>query len=187
MGYLREVTMERVWKPIKDYEGYYEVSSDGLVRSLERRVPYRIKGFTRRQLGRIMSPARDGYGYLFVVLHRNSVKKTKKVHQLVAETFIGEVDGKQVNHKDGDTNNNNVDNLEYVTPRENTWHAINVLGRRRDGEYHWHSKITNEDVVRMRELYKTGKYTQFDLSDIFGIHRGQISKILNHKSWGNIL
>jgi hypothetical protein len=176
----------RKWKPIKGYEGFYEVSNDGLVKSLERRVPYRIKGYTRRQKERIMKPSEDGYGYPFVILNRGGKGKTRKVHQLVAETFIGKEKGKQVNHKDGNTRNNHVDNLEYVTPKENTWHAITELGHRRDGEHHWHSKVINEDVKKMRKMYKTGDYTQFDLSDIFGIHRGQISKILNHKSWKNI-
>jgi hypothetical protein len=176
----------RKWKPIKGYEGYYEVSNDGLVRSLDRYVAGRLPGVKRFAKGKELTSVPDGYGYPFICLNKKSRKKYKKIHQLVAETFIGKEKGKQVNHKDGDPSNNCVENLEYVTPKENTWHGITELGHRRDGEYHWHSKVTNEEVKRMRKMYKTGDYTQSDLSDIFGIHRGQISKILNHKSWKNI-
>lgn len=176
----------REWKPIKGYEDFYEVSNDGLVKSLERRVPYRIKGYTRRHKERLLSQYNDSYGYKIVSLYKDGKSKMKGVHRLVTETFIGKEKGKQVNHKDGNTANNYVDNLEYVTPKENTWHGITELGHRRDGEHHWHSKVTNEDVKKMRKMYKTGDYTQFDLSEIFGLHRGQISKILNHKSWKNI-
>lgn len=180
------IMKNREWRPIKGFEGFYEVSSDGLVRGLDRYVPGRISGTKRFARGKILTAVEDGYGYPFVVLNMNGTKKTKKVHQLVAETFIGREKGKQVNHKDGNKQNNCVGNLEYMTAKENTWHSIEVLGNRRDCENHWHSKITQKQVDKMRRMYATGEYTQNQLSKIFGIHRGQISKIVNYKSWINI-
>lgn len=186
MEYLREVIMtnKEIWKPIKGYEGYYEISNMGRVKSLERMVPYSVSGFFRKQYKFYLKAVGDGYGYLFVCLHKKGIKKYKKIHQLVASAFVrGERDGLQVNHKNGIITDNSPENLEWVTPRENTLHAIEVLGKRRDKENHWKHKITIAQVEEMRELYKTGKYSQVELAKRYGIHRGQLSKICNHKAW----
>lgn len=174
----------RVWKSIKGFEGFYEVSNDGLIKSLDREVPYRIVGLKMKIKGKMLTPVKDGYGYPFVVLQKYGYKKTKKVHQLVAETFIEKPGIEyQVNHIDGNKENNFVGNLEYVTPKENTIHAINVLGKVRAKETHWKHKITLFQVEEMRRLYKTGKYSQKDLAEKYGIHRGHLSKICNNKAW----
>lgn len=176
--------MERIWRPVKDYEECYEVSNDGLVRSLDRMVPHSRKGFFRREKGKPLSPATDGYGYFFVSLSSNGRKRLPKIHQLVAENFIGKPEGDyQVNHKSGDKKDNRVENLEYVTPKENTLHSINELGHRRDGINHWKHKLTVAQVEEMRKLYKTGDFSQIELAKRYGIHRGQLSKICNYKSW----
>lgn len=175
---------KEIWKPIKGFEGYYEISNMGRVKSLERMVPYRILGLYRKQEGQILSAASDGYGYLFVILNKNRTKKTGKIAILVAEAFVsGKKEGLQVNHKNGVKTDNRSENLEWVTPRENTLHAIEVLGKRRDKENHWKHKITIAQVEEMRELYKTGLFSQTELAKRYGIHRGQLSKICNHKSW----
>jgi len=178
------MTNKEIWKPIKGYEGYYEISNMGRVKSLERMVPYRILGLYRKQRELIMKPAKNGYGYYFVYLNKNSTKKMCLVARLVAMAFVdGERDGLQVNHKNGIVTDNRPENLEWITPKENTWHAIMVLGKRRDKENHWKHKITIAQVEEMRELYKTGKYSQVELAKRYGIHRGQLSKICNHKAW----
>ena len=175
---------KEVWRPIRGYEGYYEVSNKGRVRGLDRTVPYRIQGLYRRHKGRILSAASDGYGYLFVILYKNGVRKTGKIAILVAEAFVpGRKDGLQVNHRNGVKVDNRPENLEWVTPRENTIHAIGVLGKKRDKENHWKHKVTTVQVEEMRKLYKTGKYSQVELAKRYGIHRGQLSKICNYKSW----
>ena len=166
--------MEPKWKDVSDFKGLYSISNSGLVKSFHRNGV------------KILKPGISTYGYEFVVLQKNGYKKTKLIHQLVIENFSGKCpEGMQVNHKDGNKRNNDVKNLEYVTPRENTIHAIEVLGKKRSCEHHWKSKITQEQVDKMRKLYKTGKYVQTELGKMFGIHRGQVSKICNHKSWVN--
>lgn len=103
------------WRPIYGYEGLYEVSSYGRVRSLDR---YEVNnlGYKRLLKGKILSPGirKDGY---FVVSLRN---KMFRVHRLVAQAFIPNPDElPQVNHKDEDKSNNNVDNLEWCDSKYN--------------------------------------------------------------------
>ena len=104
--------MKEEWKNIAGYEGLYEVSNMGRVRSLN----------YNRRIGKIkvLKPQNNGQGYLVVKLSKNREGKRFKVHRLVAQTFIPNPFGKpQVNHKDENKTNNNVENLEWVTAKEN--------------------------------------------------------------------
>ena len=99
--------MEEQWKPIKGYEGLYEVSNMGRVKSFN----YYNAGITA-----ILHPGIDGGGYQFVILQHNGNKKHYKVHRLVAEHFIQNPhDYKYVNHKNEIKIDNNVNNLEWCT------------------------------------------------------------------------
>lgn len=105
-----------MWKDIKGYEGYYQVSDEGFVRRI-------LKDGSTRILKN-----RDGSKYYTVALSKDCVQKCHAVHRLVAETFLERPEGiVEVNHKDGNKKNNHVSNLEWVTPRENFYHAINEL------------------------------------------------------------
>lgn len=120
--------MEEIWKPIKGYENRYEVSSMGRVRSYDvvRHCVSSIgKEFTITLPGRIRKP-NVMKGYHCIALIRDGNVKVVKIHRLVAEAFISECPGPeyQINHKDGNKGNNCVDNLEWVTPKENTQHAF---------------------------------------------------------------
>ena len=119
--------MEEVWRSIAGYEGLYEVSNHGRVKSLPRTLPHDEHG-TWRLNGKILKPGlagQHGNQYLIVVLHSGHGKqKVHRVHRLVAETFLDKVPGKTVvNHKDCNRLNNAVSNLEWCTPLENTQHA----------------------------------------------------------------
>lgn len=115
--------MEEVWKPVKGYEEYYEVSNLGRVRSLDRVIvkPHPKTGVLMeyRHKGRIMKPSKVGVGvgYLSVVLSRNKADhKTSSIHRMVASAFIpNPYNFKTVNHKDENPLNNKVDNLEWCT------------------------------------------------------------------------
>lgn len=102
-----------IWKPIAGTKGLIEVSNEGRVRSLLRGYPRVLKTQTDNK----------GYHRLRVTIERE--KMSYKVHREVAKAFIPNPDNlPQVNHKDGDKNNNAVDNLEWVTNRDNAHHAI---------------------------------------------------------------
>lgn len=95
------------WKPITDYVGLYEVSSEGRVRNVK--------------TGKILKPKNNRRGYLFVGLHKNGAVKNRYIHRLVAQAFIPNPNKlPEVNHKDEIKANNNLDNLEWVSHRDNS-------------------------------------------------------------------
>lgn len=101
--------MTEIWKDIKGYEGIYQVSSRGKVRSFHFGKNIKILRFSIRG------------GYANVILYKNKKRKTFSVHRLVAEAFIDNPnDLPEVNHKDEDKLNNQVENLEWCTPKYNS-------------------------------------------------------------------
>lgn len=114
------------WKDIDGFEGVYQVSNYGRVKSLDRIVEHVGKKsmmWKQFKKGRIIKPVKDDKGYLMIRLHTDK-KYCIRIHKLVAETFIQRIEGKsEVNHKDGNKENCHVDNLEWCTRLENIQHA----------------------------------------------------------------
>lgn len=111
----RENDRLEVWKDIKNYEGFYQGSNLGRVKSLER-----IDCIGHHRKERILKPKKDKYGYLQVNLWKNGKKKTFTVHRLVAEAFIPNPNNLPcINHKDECKTNNNVNNLEWCDNKYN--------------------------------------------------------------------
>ena len=114
--------MKEQWKPINRYEGLYEISNLGRVKSLDR-----IDKIGRLHKGRILKLSKDGGGYPFVNLFKDGVRSTRKVHHLVAEAFLGKCPKEyEVNHIDENKSNNSCDNLEYVTRHDNLVHGTRM-------------------------------------------------------------
>jgi len=169
-----------VWKEVKGYEGLYEVSNQGHVKSLDR-----FDRLGRKCKGQVLKQALFKNGYLYVCLYKDgSPKRSFQVHRLVAKSFIANPENKpQVNHIDGDKTNNSTDNLEWSTRSENMRHAI-VTGLKDmpNGEEHWSSKLTESQVLEIYIRVHKGE-TQQKLADEFKIGRKQISLIKLGKSW----
>lgn len=119
-----------LWLPVTGYEGVYEVSNAGQVRSVDRMV-HRGGGTTRKAKGVILRAAPTSTGRLTVALSLDGKHRTHLVHRLVAVAFLGSPpEGTEVCHNDGDASNNRVTNLRWDT------HASNMLDAIRDGANH---------------------------------------------------
>ena len=108
-----------VWRDVVGYDGYYQVSNRGNVRSVTRK-----DSIGRKIGGRILKPRYDRGGYLLINLCKNGKVRTKLIHRLVAERFIPNPESlPQINHIDEDKANNNVENLEWCTSKDNINHG----------------------------------------------------------------
>ena len=118
-----------VWKDIKGYEGIYQVSSHGRIKSLDRFSRYKGKEDKNRiERGKLKKYTVTEKGYLKTTLFKNGKGTTREIQRIVAETFIENPMNKtQVNHIDGIKTNNHVENLEWVTPKENSVHRAKIL------------------------------------------------------------
>ena len=113
-----------IWKAVKDYEGLYEVSNTGRVRSLERKVRSGKGCPTRTLRGAVMRP-QVSRGYVRLMLCKDGKRKWHSVHRLVAMAFLPNPEELAViNHLDGNKGNNHIGNLQWCTPSENALHAF---------------------------------------------------------------
>lgn len=172
--------MER-WKSIEGFEGLYEVSDEGRVRSLPRVVPFRVN-FFRSVKGGGKALTIDKDGYLMVSLSKFGVPYCRKVHRLVADAFLdrGEAD-EDVNHKDGSKANNRWNNLEWCTHKENSEHAAqsDLMAY---GSRHGIAKLTELDIPVIRQLFYQG-WTYRAISENFEVSVATISDVIKGKTW----
>ncbi len=141
--------MSEEWRDIPGYEGYYQASDLGRVRSLDRIITDRNgKSFFKR--GKILKPAVKKTGYLMVALNMNAVVATPSVHSLVALCFLGKrPEGFEVCHGNGDPSDNGLENLRYDTPASN---AADILLHGRNKERNkthckWGHEFTEENTA----------------------------------------
>ena len=154
------------WKQVPGYEGLYEVSNLGRVKSLGR--PRCLRG------GRILKQQDNGFGYLLCQLCKAGKRRMASTHRLVAAAFIPNPDDKpQVNHKDGCKHNNRADNLEWCTNSENQLHKFRVLGCKSYGGPKKHKVICCETGVVYASAYDAQRAT--------GIRRANISNVAFHR------
>lgn len=141
--------MTEEWRPVVGYEGLYEVSNTGQVRSLDR---YDINGRFLR--GKTLKLLECTNGYLMIKLHKNGIIKNILVHRLVAEAFIPVVEGlSEVNHKDEDKKNNSVDNLEWCSKKYNNNYGTKIERQKRTMFNLGYWKEGNNNKDRCRKYY----------------------------------
>nr|WP_195461842.1 NUMOD4 domain-containing protein [Alistipes sp. D31t1_170403_E11] len=171
------------WRDIRGFEGYYQVSDRGRVRSLER---YIIRnGTTVLQEERILSPWR-GYTSLYhcVRLYKDGNRKKYSVHRLVAEHFLPNwTPTLEVNHIDGNRDNNDVHNLEMCTHQENVRHSIIHLLKNDYGEKSANAKLTNAQAREIRTRYHSGQSTQAALAAQYDVSSQTVSAIIRYKKY----
>lgn len=163
--------MTERWRDIKGFEGLYQVSDLGRVRSLDRKIHVDRRGTRSYDIvsrGKVLRqtvrrPEMLG-SYLFVGLAKHGKYSQRFTHRLVADAFLEKVDGKtQINHKDGNKQNNRLDNLEWVTPKENSIHAIK-------------SGLRSWDKLKKRVVRSDGK-TFDSASDAARFMNGSVANI----------
>lgn len=162
--------MEEIWRKIKRFEGFYEVSNLGRVRSLPRKHSPGLN---------ILKPLYHSGGYSVIDLRKpHEKKKHFLAHRLVAIAFIPNPQSKpDVNHKDSNRKNNKVDNLEWATRKENLHHA-HLKDR-----MVWNKKtrtISEEQVREIKNRYKAGE-KQNKMAKEFKVSRSWICIIINNR------
>jgi hypothetical protein len=169
----------KTWKDIKGYEGLYQASNDGEIKSLIKRQGKEI----------ILKQGIDKCGYCIVTLCKNKIKKTKTVHRLIALTFLKSTE-KQVNHKDGNKKNNKLDNLEFVSAKQNINHALKngllkpntikiaELKRRIVLQI---DPITNKIINKYISAHEASRITKFNRGNISTCCR--LKKIMYNYKW----
>ncbi|MGN1298135.1 MAG: NUMOD4 domain-containing protein [Clostridia bacterium] len=172
--------MEEVWKDIDGYEGLYQVSNLGRVKSFDRYVKNKMSNKNIKK-GRVLRPCVSKYGYLNVNLVKNTKGKTSAIHRLVAIAFIENPENKLcVNHIDGNKKNNNVYNLEWVTHSENNIHAIKTgLRKKMKGKNHYKRPVNqytlNGKFIKRWESLK-------DVKDAWNLKSNHISDCCKGKT-----
>lgn len=175
------------WLSVKGYEGIYEVSDHGNVRSLDRLVWNKANHKFQKTKGIVLKPKKSKFGYLIVTLYdAQSNSKMHLVHRLVMRTFFGELSTrKYVNHIDGNKENNHLSNLEWCTPGENNRHAFET-GLKKSGGDRKQAKLTNENVSEARKLYASRHYSMGELAIKYGVSEKAISNALHGRTFKNV-
>nr|DAQ29436.1 MAG TPA: homing endonuclease [Caudoviricetes sp.] len=159
--------MNEIWKDIEGYEGLYQVSNLGRVKSFDS-----IDKLGRIRKGRVLKGIKDVKGYLLVNLYKNSIVYTKRLHRLVAETFIPNLENKpQVNHIDENKANNIVSNLEWMTAKENINHG--TRNERMSRTQSIPIIATNIKTGESQEFYGTAECARQ-----LALHHGNITSVL---------
>lgn len=172
---MREKFVIETWKPVKGYKGYYSVSSLGRVRRDKASVGTRIK---------ILKTGLCGGNYHRFTLHKNGIAKAVLLHRVIIESFIGKCPkGKEVNHIDGNRLNNSINNLEYVTSKENNAHARNLGLWDCRGSKCGKATLTDEQVLSIRNEYSDGKVSQRFLARKYKTTQANVWDIIHGNTW----
>lgn len=179
--------MNEIWKPVVGYEGLYEVSDRGRVRSVSG-VTMRSDGKSYTRTGKQLSGA-TVCGYICYTLCRPdpvAPLRMYKAHRLVAAAFIGQPpnDKPTVNHRNGNKSDNVVCNLEYASASDQQRHRLRVLKKLQpNGEACWCSKNTWGRVAIIRAMWESGEYKQTEIGEVMSLDKRIIWGIVHNKTW----
>lgn len=188
---LLSINLMENWHKIKNTNGLYWITKTGRVKVLARTISFKRKG---KLILRKLSAAEckviiDERGYKSVAINVNSNKKCIRIHRILADLFIPRDKNRklEVNHKDGVKLNNDISNLEWVTHGENVIHAEKMgLFRHPKGEEQINAKLTEKDVIEIREQYHLHNKSAYSISRERGINESHIWSIVNNVWWKHI-
>lgn len=172
---------EERWRQVREWEGLYEVSNMGRVRSLSRWVAAR----DGRKLveGRILKLVVGRFGYHKVSLQDGIRVKHTNIHRLVAQSFLPGT-GEVVRHLDGDPSNSRVDNLAWGSYKDNE-EDKRRHGRVPSGERH-HAAVLNETLVRSIQQMSGQGFSQLRIAKELGLNRGVIGQVVRGERWTHV-
>lgn len=170
MGYFINLLPEK-WLPIQGYETYYQISDHGRVKSLRTK--------------KILKPFINHKGYYSVDLRVDGKRKTMKTSRLVAVHFLGLQEGKEVNHINGDKFDNFLDNLEWVTHRENCIHKVRVL-KKQIGSDSGMAKLNEVQVSEIKALLAADRMPKKRIAEMFDISIYTINDIKAGRTWRHV-
>ena len=179
--------MTEIWWSVPGFEGLYEASNLGRIKSLDRMVPGRSKSsstYMRRSPGGLLHPTVGRGGYLFVGLSKDGTQGMRSAHSVIAETFLGPRPAERYTcHRDGNPANNALANLYYGTPSENVADARRH-GTLSVGERAGSAKLSEADVRFIRA--HAGVLSQSAMAARFGVGQSQISRIVSGIRWAHL-
>lgn len=170
------------WRDIKGFEGLYQISCKGKVKSLKRIIDRGDKGkYIRKE--RLLSLSFDKDGYIKVCIQKNGKRIYTNTHIIVAKTFIPNPNNlPEVNHKDGIKSNNCKNNLEWCNKSYNRQHAYDTgLQKSVSGVKHYRSKLSKKDIIKIRK----SKLKGVELAKQFGVSPQTISRVKLNRSYKN--
>lgn len=174
-----------IWKDIRGYEGLYQVSNKGKVKSLAR-----IVGSCKRKESILSNNRLTKDGYVRIALGKDSVAKENRLHAIVAKHFIiNEGNKETINHIDGNKLNNAVYNLEWSTREENMQHAYKLgLKKPKRGSSNALSKLTDSDVEYIRKSYvwQSQEFGTVALARKYGVTNVVIGKVVRGETYKNV-
>lgn len=167
--------MRIIWKDVVGYEGLYKVSNTGLILGLKSNT--------------YLKPRNSNLGYPRICLYKNRKKHYLSIHRLVAIAFLSNLNNyPEVNHKDGNKENNKVENLEWTTSSENIKHAFKLKLRiPLKGEDCPNSKLTEKQVKEIYSLAHNSNLTQKQIGQKYNIRQTTVLKIKKKQRWKHIL
>lgn len=167
------------WKSVPEYEGYYEVSSDGQVRSVRHMTKAGWRG------GKVLAQFPDKDGYLRVHLSRQGECVSRTVHTLVLSTFVRLPEGdEQCLHGTRGKQCNDVDNLSWGSAQDNSDDKYRD-GTMARGERQGNSQLSAEDIAEIFSLRAAG-LKQREIGEVSGISQAHVSRILLKQSWAHL-
>jgi hypothetical protein len=178
--------MTEIFKDIIGYEGLYQISNLGNVKSLEKKLKNGNGYAVRKEI--IMTPGKKENDYLFVYLCKNGSKKAFYVHRLVAIHYIPNPENKpEVNHKKSNKTDNRYFMLEWNTREENLVHSYKEGTRKPQfGSSNSAARLTENKVKKIREIYSLGETSQRKLAESFNVSHAIIHGVINKTRWSHV-